>query len=1317
MKNLLISIQQHVSAKVCEGKKKNFSNFCSLAKKFQDYFKSFPSNCRYHWTEYKTQDKNFDLIADANVNSTEQLLSNVTKVENEESSNNVPNEAYYESIEYVPIDELFVKSENGDGSQADDENDDVDEKQKEISDKVSMKITEINKTDHCSRSKKRPIAAAMLSTRSNERLAYILRDIESKIIYGDPSLLYAAIVQDEASRGLSDKLCRKTFFRLLTFMRSRGLIRLWRVEFKYQTKFRNFLYMGSKKADVTFPLMKSYLEQAKAKFIMSIIDEKHRIELNKMKQGISKYCASNDEKPDNHSTNTDASNNVKVPMKRERLMKRSKLTPSRSSNYGINPKFIRLRTLHEFLFYLVYAHERNADLVQTEMVERLEAGAYDAADIEAMPHIWSDGLSWKTFIPPLIPHDGFPTGWCLVSDCIFRMPLSVFIRIVNYAYKIRGLDEILTHPIKKHFLLQDLPVHIQQALFMGRKFIASISYQLQRLCCLGLLQVGPHRIAKDQAYYFVNHAGKLNDTSSSEQGLHFVSDKEYPEAVYKFDTLDDVMTYWDNMYSICMNTKLNRRSMGDGTSPAEKVLPERLLDCLRPIQPDEGNKKNVPYLPGDRRGAAGMDSYFFAHLERNWSFNVSNFWQKQKIPRHMSERALANIAGAEPIRCSRLARSQNDGKVKRTRATIKTVPLHKLKTVVLRHRAPVVRKKKATVIRSIGTKEKRKRNKYDDIDRIALQHMKKLRVDWNDEEDSFLLLCRVAQMYLNSQRVVMPPHVVRDLLHWKCNSVNKTSLACRRRVTYIMKNLPQSRQIVDRMTMCLNEIKQTDKIRLRYGDNFIDRLKKVYPNDKEFGEAFRVHFVDLVFLLSQQFYNLTNTFESNWLVLPNSIDEFRARFVEKTDAALDPDGMRYDHIESIEDISLATIITLIHSTMCCCYDRTSFSIQLYEVYKDFPEMLLTKAMAHVRSNQLISHNKITAGIQKAHNRCLPLSSKTYHLSVSYQQQMTTKINYDLYVDTFALMSELFGESILPEDKYPFGHMNSGACFLISELTRFDDFEVQIDIPERILLLDPSTRSSEEVIRGIRDRFHEIINYLPKMDLDGTMDYDIFPAPLPDSQEDTHMSTEVKALIQKLDALPANVLHFFCIIDIFGESKPLADINMADIKDDNICSLNCLRNATNPFDGITDKLLAKRDVWTRLNAEQQQNVTLADVVNVGERNIVAIYSRLLLKSVTVNDEQHAEHVNQFKQLLDIVDVVFEENDTELIDENFEARYDPRGDVRKRMFDGAQINEKIHKFQDFLNVNTCKLALVPKNGAFLDLIALTAKRNSMLEEIVR
>lgn len=1192
-----------------------------------------------------------------------------------------------------------------------------DEQQKVIANKVSMKITEIDKTDYCSRSKRRPLIDIMMSDRSRERLVFMQREIRSRVLYGDPAILYAAVVQDEASRGLTDRLCRKTFSRLLTYLRQKQLIRLWRVEFQYQTKFRCFLYVGNKESDIKIPLMKSYLEQAKSKFIMSIIDERHRMELKKEKRGIIKV-----EKilPDDDGTEHAEENDVKTEIpsanKLQRKTKRVQCSLNKSSHYGINPKFVRLRTLHEFLYYLVYGHSETELTDQETLVERFRQNAFNTDDIETMPTIWSEDINWKMFVPPLIRHDGFPNGWCLVSDCVFRMPLSVFIRVVNYAYKIRGLDELLTHPIKKHFLLHDLPIGVQQSLFMGRKYIASISYQLQRLGGLGLVQVGPHRPAKDQAYYYVNRSGVLYDTTSSDQGLHYVSDKEYPATVYNFDSLDKVTTYWYDMYSICMNTKLNKRSLGDGTTPAEKIFPDRLIDCQRPILPHQAYELDVPNLPGDQRGAAGLDSCYFSHLERNWSFVPSNFKKKQKTPRFASEEAAAAAAAAEPLSCGRLVRMVAEGVTKRSRLAIKTVPLHKLKTAVVRRRVSVVRKKKTTS--AIVRPKERKRTKYDDIDKIALQNMRKLRVDWGDDEDNFLLLCRVASMYLNpNNRIVMPPQVIRDLIHWKCNSLNKTSLACRRRVTYIMKHLPNSRQIVNRLMMCLNEIKQNAMLEQRYGNNFINRLKKVYPDDKDFGEAFRVHFVSLVHTLSHQFYNLTNTFESNWLILPNSISEFRARFIEKVDTIYDPDAIRYDRVESIEDISVATIITLIHSTMCCCYDKTSFSLQLYEIYKDFPEMLLAKAMARVRTDQLISHNKITTGSTKACNRCLPLSSKMYHLSVTYQQQMTTKINYDVYDDTLGILTDVFGDGIRAGEKYTIGQVNSGACFLISELTRFDDFDILIDIPNRILLLDPSKPSTDEAIRGLRDRFHEIFHYIPKVDLGEEDDFE-FAQPLADArdEDESFVSFDAKKFAKKLEELPANVLHIFCIIELFGTTKPLTEITG---NADDICSLDCIRSTTNPYDGIMNRLVAKRDVWNRLNADQQTKVALAESVTIDETNIVAVYSRILLQGSSPNDQQHAEHWNGFKQLVDIVDAVFVENDKKMIDEDYEAEYsyDSRSNVKQRMYDGAQINEKIHKFHDFLNVNTCKLSLVPKDGAAIDIVGLSRKRDAMLEAIVR
>ena len=50
--------------------------------------------------------------------------------------------------------------------------------------------------------------------------------------------------------------------------------------------------------------------------------------------------------------------------------------------------------------------------------------------------------------------------------------------------------------------------------------------------------------------------------------------------------------------------------------------------------------------------------------------------------------------------------------------------------------------------------------------------MRKLRVDWSDQEDSFLLICKVAGAYLcqNSRSGMVTYTAVRDLLHKVCST-------------------------------------------------------------------------------------------------------------------------------------------------------------------------------------------------------------------------------------------------------------------------------------------------------------------------------------------------------------------------------------------------------------------------------------------------------------------------------------------------------------------------------------------------------------------
>lgn len=156
-------------------------------------------------------------------------------------------------------------------------------------------------------------------------------------------------------------------------------------------------------------------------------------------------------------------------------------------------------------------------------------------------------------------------------------------------------------------------------------------------------------------------------------------------------------------------------------------------------------------LPGDHRGAAGLDSYFFAHIERNWVFGNANF--KLKKLRLKLRKAI----DGRPSRLVRVTRNVNMRK--HGDGPITTIPLQKLKMAAIRRRVPIVRRKAVVVKKK---KKKRVHNKYDEVDKLALQHMSKLRVDWNQQEDNFLLLCKTVQMYLTpNNRLMVPGQMIR----------------------------------------------------------------------------------------------------------------------------------------------------------------------------------------------------------------------------------------------------------------------------------------------------------------------------------------------------------------------------------------------------------------------------------------------------------------------------------------------------------------------------------------------------------------------------
>lgn len=56
-----------------------------------------------------------------------------------------------------------------------------------------------------------------------------------------------------------------------------------------------------------------------------------------------------------------------------------------------------------------------------------------------------------------------------MCDVLLRLPLSIFLHLVNVNYEVVGLDEYLSHPIRKHYLLKHLPPTIRNQLTAARR--------------------------------------------------------------------------------------------------------------------------------------------------------------------------------------------------------------------------------------------------------------------------------------------------------------------------------------------------------------------------------------------------------------------------------------------------------------------------------------------------------------------------------------------------------------------------------------------------------------------------------------------------------------------------------------------------------------------------------------------------------------------------------------------------------------------------------------------------------------------------------
>uniref|UniRef100_A0A3B3CHR6 Ral transcription factor IIIC subunit 1 n=1 Tax=Oryzias melastigma TaxID=30732 RepID=A0A3B3CHR6_ORYME len=417
-----------------------------------------------------------------------------------------------------------------------------------------------------------------------------------KVIEGCfPSVLQKMIINEEKEDGINSKCCKKTINRLIQSMSKQGLLKI------YST---TVIQEGiTKKVDlIVHPSIQPNDEK-----ITKVIDQ--------IRFNISNtfYVIRQELKK------TEEWWRGSVPTKKSIFY--VSVVRGMAKSYGYQPKMCRLRVLHTFLWHVIYGHPLLNTPPDAECAA--ETTQLNESDLD----VYMDEESWKRFVPPVHLQKGFRRGWAMVGDLLLCMPLSIFVQILHMNFKVDGLEGYLSDPVKQHYLVRMLPYRMKRQLFYRRQYMHSFNESLQKLIYMGLLQfgVGKKFMERDQVFVYLKRNATIVDTTNTEPHYWLVTeppDKPFERRRYTFNTIEDVDSFWFDLMCICLNTPLGKNlnnQSGLCMCTCEQTKKMRFEKDGSFEVCDDGS------IPGDGRGAGGLDSEFFSHLKRNW------FWTNRLL--------------------------------------------------------------------------------------------------------------------------------------------------------------------------------------------------------------------------------------------------------------------------------------------------------------------------------------------------------------------------------------------------------------------------------------------------------------------------------------------------------------------------------------------------------------------------------------------------------------------------------------------------------------------------------------------------------------
>ncbi|NWR76120.1 TF3C1 factor, partial [Centropus unirufus] len=725
--------------------------------------------------------------------------------------------------------------------------------------------------------------------------------------------------------------------------------------------------------------------------------------------------------------------------------------------------------------------------------------------------VYVDNMSWMRYVPPLPVHREFGYGWALVSDILLCLPLSLFVQIVQVSYKVDGLEDFLNDPLKKHTLIRVLPRSVRQQLLYKRRYIFSVIENLQRLCYMGLIQFGPTEKFqdKDQVFVYMKRNAVIVDTTICDPHYNLArSSRPFERRLYVLNTMMDVENFWFDLQCVCLNTPLGvvrcprtKRSnlQGEETvrdvemeqeSAADKHNLERKCAML---EYTTGSREVVDdgTIPGDGLGAAGLDSSFYGHLKRNWiwttyiinktrkestasenglTMRLQTFLTKHPLPLSTGGNKI-NILGEAKVGAASLVHKEEYIEISNEPTQDRTKRVRGGKSQKRKRlKKDIGKKAKRKKKEEVSVEKSKKLRYHDEADQSALRRMTRLRVTWTVQEDSLLMLCRIASHVLNAKvkGPFVPWQVVRDIMHASFEeSLDKTSHSVGRRARYIVR----SPQTYLNYKVCLAEVYQ-DKALI---EDFMNR-----ENNYEDPQVCAKEFKEFVERLKEKF---SSTLGNPKLDIPDTLQELFSRFRVLAIGEDTNQNTKEDSLSSVHDIHFLVLQNLIQSTLALSDSqmKTCQSFQTFRLYRQYQDDILVKAFQECQKRSLVNRRRVSHTLGPKKSRALPFVPMSYQLSQSYYRVFTWRFPSAICTESFQFLEKLKdAEKSDQPDNFSFKEQEDkaaegmipfpmdgpgGQCVAMLSLFSLGLISVNVRIPEQIIVVD-STMVENEVIKSL-----------------------------------------------------------------------------------------------------------------------------------------------------------------------------------------------------------------------------------------------------------